>query len=89
MNLLYPFLCPGPDAPAVGGAQQPTEADGNRVVAYRSALPGALSIYCTRHTDELGYGFMPLTSDDLPDGGLCAGCGVDVLIEQQPTEARP
>ncbi|MFF1444152.1 hypothetical protein [Streptomyces sp. NPDC058295] len=71
--------------PAVGGAQQP-KADGNRVVAYRSALPGAWSIYCTRHTSELGDGVIPLTSDDLPDGGLCASCGVDVLIEQQ-TEA--
>ncbi|MEU9436561.1 hypothetical protein [Streptomyces sp. NPDC048252] len=71
--------------PAVGGAQQPKEAD--RVVAYRSAIPGAWSIYCTHHTDELGDGATPLTSDDLTDGGLCVDCGVDVLIEQQPKEA--
>lgn len=73
--------------PAVG-AQQPKEADGDRIVAYRSALPGALSVYCTNHTDELGGGVMPLTSDDLPDGGVCAGCGIDVLIPQQPKEAE-
>ena len=72
--------------PAVG-AQQPKKADGDRIVAYRSALPGALSAYCTNHTDELGGGVMPLTSDDLPDGGTCCQCGVDVLIPQQPTEA--
>lgn len=53
---------------------------GDRVVAYRSALPGAMSIYCTRHTDELGDGVIPLTSGDLPDGGVCAACHVDVLI---------
>jgi hypothetical protein len=67
-------------------APQPKEADGARVVAYRSALPGAMSIYCTRHTDGLGDGVTPLTSDDLPDGGMCAACGVDVLIPQ-PKEA--
>jgi hypothetical protein len=73
------------DQPATGpagGAQQP--ADGDRIVAYRSALPGALSVYCTNHTDDLGGGVMPLTSDDLPNGGVCAGCGVDVLIPQEP-----
>ena len=72
--------------PPAGGAPQPKEADGDRVVAYRSALPGAMSIYCTRHTDGLGDGVTPLTSDDLPDGGVCAACHVDVLIPQ-PKEA--
>jgi hypothetical protein len=78
------------DEPATepaGGAQQPKEADGDRIVAYRSALPGALSVYCTNHTDELGDGVMPLTSEDLPNGGVCTKCGVDVLISQQPKEA--
>jgi hypothetical protein len=85
---LHSFEEQQPDAtPPAGGAQQPKEADGDRIVAYRSALPGALSVYCTNHTDELGDGVMPLTSDDLPDGGVCAGCGVDVLIPQQPKEA--
>lgn len=73
--------------PPAGGAPQPKEADGARVVAYRSALPGAWSIYCTRHTDGLGTGVTPLTSEDLPDGGVCAACGVDVLIPPQPKEA--
>jgi hypothetical protein len=68
-------------APPAGGAPQP-QTDRDRVVAYRSALPGAMSIYCTRHTDELGDGVTPLTSDGLPDGGVCATCGVDVLIPQ-------
>jgi hypothetical protein len=73
--------------PADGAQQQSTEADGDRIVAYRSALPGAWSVYCTRHTDDLGDGAMPLTSEDLPDGGLCAQCGADVLIQQQPAGA--
>lgn len=63
-----------------GGAQQPSEVAGDRIVAYRSALPGAFSVYCTNHADELGDGVMPLTSDDLPDGGVCVRCGVDALI---------
>jgi hypothetical protein len=70
-----------------GGTQQPKEDDGDRIVAYRSALPGAFSVYCTRHTDDLGDGAIPLTSEDLPDGGLCAQCGADVLIQQQPEGA--
>lgn len=78
------YACP--DCTPAVGAPQPKGADGDRVVAYRSALPGAWSIYCTRHTDELGNGVLPLTADDLPDGGLCASCGADVLIPQQPKE---
>jgi len=66
--------------PAGGTPPQPEEP---RIVAYRSPLPGALSIYCTRHLDELSPYFTQLTSDDLPDGALCAKCGVDVLIPQQ------
>ena len=71
-----------PDVPAAGAGQDGAQ-EGDRIVAYRSALPGAWSLYCTRHLDELGDG-TPLTADDLPDGGLCAQCGVDVLIEQEP-----
>jgi hypothetical protein len=51
-------------------------------VAYRS--PGGLYLYCTRHADDVGGSWTPLDSDDLPDGGLCAQCGADVLIPQQP-----
>lgn len=65
-------------------AKRQAMADGDRIVAYRSPLPGAWSIYCTRHTDELGAGVTPLTADDLPDGGVCASCGADVLIPQRP-----
>jgi hypothetical protein len=66
--------------PAVG-AQQPKEADGDRVVAYR--MPVSNNLYCT---DCCGMNdrATPVTSDDLPDGALCAGCGIDVLIPQQP-----
>ncbi|WP_330328224.1 hypothetical protein [Streptomyces pseudovenezuelae] len=65
------------------GANPSTPPDTERILAYRSALPGAQSLYCTRHTDELGTGVIPLTTDDLPDGGLCASCGADVLIPQE------
>lgn len=51
------------------------------IVAYRS--PGGHYLYCTQHTDELGDSWTPVTSDDLPDGGLCGKCGVDVLIPQE------
>ncbi|MEV7140732.1 hypothetical protein [Streptomyces tauricus] len=79
-------LCAGCERPVVEVAEAADkEPDGNRIVAYRSPLPGALSVYCTRHTSELGDGALPLTSDDLPDGGMCAGCGVDVLIPQGPS----
>jgi hypothetical protein len=54
-------------------------------VAYRS--PGGLYLYCARHSGDVGTSWTPLDSDDLPDGGLCAKCGADVLIPQQPKEA--
>lgn len=75
-------------ASPAAGAPRTKETDTDRTVAYRSALPGAMSIYCTRHTDELGTGVIPLTSDDLPDGGVCAQCHVDLLIPQNK-EDRP
>lgn len=48
-------------------------------VAYRD--PNGGTLYCA------SCGFhdthcTPVTSDDLPDGGLCADCGIDVLIPQ-------
>jgi hypothetical protein len=74
--------------PAVG-AQPPTEADGDRIVAYRSA--GARVLRCLNcYPDETTFregDLHPVTSQDLPDGGLCTKCGVDVLIPQQTTEA--
>ncbi|MER6492651.1 hypothetical protein [Streptomyces griseorubiginosus] len=76
---------PAAVAPAAGAGQDETQ-EADRVVAYRSALPGAWSVYCTLHVGELGA-CTPLTADDLPDGGLCAQCGVDVLIEQPSATA--
>lgn len=56
-------------------------------VAYRNPdRPGVL--LCREHGDGW-WGLIPLTSDDLPDGGICTYgdpadpgdvCGVDVLI---------
>ncbi|MEV0016623.1 hypothetical protein [Streptomyces tendae] len=56
-------------------------AEQDRTVAYR--VPGTGSVYCVAccHGGAL---FPGLSSDDLPDGGLCDGCGVDVLIPQHP-----
>lgn len=54
------------------------EDEGDRVVAYRG--PVSDSLYCVSCGDP-GTS-TPLGSEDLPDGGLCAGCDVDVLIEQ-------
>ena len=77
-----PAAVPAVDQTAL--RDRPTAADtGDCVVAYRSPLPGALSLYCTSHIEELGA-CVPLTSEDLPDGGVCAKCGVDVLIPQEP-----
>ncbi|MET9819615.1 hypothetical protein [Streptomyces sp. NPDC006355] len=50
-----------------------------RIVAYRA--PGSGSLYCVGCCHGNGL-FAGLTSDDLPDGGLCDACGVDVLIPQ-------
>jgi hypothetical protein len=69
---------PGPVVPAQPGN------DTNTPVAYRS--PGGLYLYCTRHSDDVGASWTPVDSDDLPDGGLCAKCGADVLTPQQPKE---
>jgi hypothetical protein len=69
-------------------AQQPQEADGDRIVAYSS--PGGTALFCTRHRDELSPYWPPVFSEDLPDGGICAHstCGADVLIPQQPEAAE-
>jgi hypothetical protein len=60
-------------------------APGPDVVAYqRPDQPNVL--WCRKHGARW-WGLTPLTSDDLPDGGLCGECGVDVLIAQQAKEA--
>jgi len=66
----------------------PTPAVEERIVAYRSL--GGRILRCLNHVPpEPGDDFVPVTSDDLPDGGLCTHpqCGVDVLIQRQGGEA--
>ncbi|MFJ3089077.1 hypothetical protein [Streptomyces sp. NPDC086838] len=73
--------CPGVEA------QQPeteaTATEEHRVVGYR--WPHGTFLYCTRHAYDPALPCTPLTSDDLPDGGVCSWCGTDVLIPA-PTE---
>jgi hypothetical protein len=69
--------CPG------ANLQQPTEAD--RTVAYR--LPAGRDLHCLACAPTSpGNIWTPVTAEELEDGGLCVGCGVDVLVEQQPKE---
>lgn len=69
-------------------AQQPQATDGDRIVAYQS--PGGTALFCTRHRDGLSPYWLPVFSEDLPDGGICAHstCGADLLIPQQPEAAE-
>lgn len=74
-------------------AGQPT-SDADRIVAYRS--PGGRVLRCLAHAPDprlIGTDLLPVTAEDLPDGGLCTyptaidqACGIDVLIPQ-PTPA--
>ena len=56
---------------------QDESADADRIVAYRAPVSG--NLYCAPCCDGRET-FMRLTSEELPDGGLCVGCDVDVLI---------
>lgn len=58
--------------------------DGTRTVAYRSRTSNRL--YCRLCCTRLGV-WADLTSEDLPDGGICASCGRDVLIDPPQPEA--
>lgn len=73
-TLLRLMLAAGKASPVGPTATQP--AAEARVVAYR-APSGYL--YCPNCCSGTGM-YAGLTSDDLPDGGLCDECGVDVLI---------
>ena len=73
-----PYLIASPAAPAAGDG-------GGRIVADRNSdRPGVL--LCREHGDGW-MGLTPLTSEDLPDGGICTHgrpheeCGRDVLAE--------
>ena len=64
--------------PKADEAQQ-AEPPETPIVAYRDPKTGTL--YCARcgfHDTHCP----PMTADDLPDGGICDDCGVDVLIPQ-------
>jgi hypothetical protein len=50
-----------------------------RVVAYRAPITDHLFCAPCGQSDRS----TAFTSDDLPDGGVCVGCGVDVLIPQE------
>jgi hypothetical protein len=89
-------LCP--DCRTKGHAVCMDTSDTDRTVAYQSA--GGRLLRCIAHAPEwlliLNGDFRPVTSGDLPDGGVCTyplsideRCGVDALIPQQPKEARP
>lgn len=57
------------------------------VVAYRSEDGRILR--CLEHAPDpsLSVELIPVTSEDLPEGGVCTDlwCGVDVLIPQEPS----
>ncbi|NUS79127.1 MAG: hypothetical protein HOV70_23405 [Streptomyces sp.] len=57
--------------------------EANRVVAYQA--PGSGHLFCTGCGNGSGI-FTELTSDELPDGGLCDICDVDVLIPREAGE---
>ena len=73
------------EAPAaVSAGGQPEDTD--RVVAYRSDAGRQLN--CLRHVPPPAArhaDYHPVTSEDLPDGGVCTypDCGADVLIPQE------
>ncbi len=69
-------------------AQQAAEPEvfSPEVVAYEH--PTRPRAYLCRQHGDGTPGLTPLESDDLPDGGICDECGVDVLIPQGGTQ-RP
>ncbi|MDH6610256.1 hypothetical protein M2164_005891 [Streptomyces sp. SAI-208] len=73
-------LGPAAGVPAAGAGQDETQ-EGGRIVAYRLGASGLCCIGCT--PSPRGDIWEPVTSADLPDGGLCSKCDVDVLIEQE------
>lgn len=56
--------------------------DPDPVLAYRGQRSGALR--CLGCSGGYRKFSVPLTSEDLPDGGICRVCGVDVLIPVVP-----
>lgn len=68
----------GVNDPAVS-AEAAARDDANRIVAHRSLLSKGFFCTACAPADRT----TPLTSDDLPDGGICCACGADVLIEPE------
>jgi hypothetical protein len=70
-----------------GESTQPA-LDADRVVAYRST--GGWILRCLDHAPTDLTHFVPVTSDDLEDGGICTDpdCGRDVLITPEPFVPR-
>jgi len=50
------------------------------VVAFRNPDKPS-TLWCCEHGQQW-WGLTPITSEDLPDGGVCGQCHVDVLIPQ-------
>lgn len=74
---------PAAVVPAAGAGQDETQ-EASRVVAYRVGGHALHCIGCT--PSPRGDIWEPVTSEDLPDGGLCSKCDVDVLIPQNGAE---
>jgi hypothetical protein len=63
---------------------EPSEPSEPRVVGSKAAFSGALRcVNCTAQVREdhpkQSHRVVDVTSEDLPDGGMCNGCGADVL----------
>ncbi|PVE04639.1 hypothetical protein [Streptomyces scopuliridis] len=79
--------CPTVEALNAHNTAPGPDGEADRIVAYRNSdRPGVL--LCREHGDGW-VGLTPLTSEDLPDGGLCTWgwpkseqCGRDVLITE-------
>lgn len=72
---------------AAAGLIPAVQEPGPDVVAYRDPdKHGAL--WCRKHGARW-WGLTPLTSGDLPDGGVCGDCGVDVLIAAPAALGEP
>jgi len=71
-----------PDAPVEFVPAEESALD--RMVARSAYVEGGANILiCNRRSCELHFmkeiRFTPVTSEDLPDGGICSVCGTDVL----------
>jgi hypothetical protein len=72
--------CHGADCPCprMGCAGDPDREDGaDRTVAYRGTTEPVL--HCVRCVNHAWQEWTALTSEDLPDGGVCGYCHGDVL----------